>query len=241
MRNLRMFKKLVGEENLDSIVLATTFWSQVDEATGKQREYQLANTEEFWAGMIGRGSTILRHDKGNESALTIVRYLLNRKSKATYAIQKELIDDKKPLDETAAGGEVQEQVEKLRLKYEKKIDDLRKEMAEAIQEKDLAAQRDIASLRAEHEAWIAKQEEEQEKAAARAEELWRTREAEREQIQASHREELLKLQLEYEQSHKNAMKSRYDQDLQIKLQLERQRLEMLRLKEKAERSRCSVM
>jgi hypothetical protein len=58
--NLSMFRKLCGPDCYPNIVLATTFWSGVDEDTAALREAELIQNEEFWCGMIRRGSQVIR-------------------------------------------------------------------------------------------------------------------------------------------------------------------------------------
>jgi hypothetical protein len=40
-QNLRMFKKMVGSSAMHNVILATSFWDQVDRSTGSQRELEL--------------------------------------------------------------------------------------------------------------------------------------------------------------------------------------------------------
>ncbi|PON26905.1 hypothetical protein TGAM01_v204406 [Trichoderma gamsii] len=50
-RNLVMFQKLCGENAFSSVVLATTMWNLVEEATDEQRERELIESDEFWGYM----------------------------------------------------------------------------------------------------------------------------------------------------------------------------------------------
>jgi hypothetical protein len=59
-----------------------------------EREVQLICRDDFWAGMIMKRSRVFRQDNDAKSAKHIVKYLLNRK----------------PLDQTGAGGEVDRQL-----------------------------------------------------------------------------------------------------------------------------------
>lgn len=241
MRNLRMFKKLVGEENLGSIVLATTFWEQTDPSVGEKREHQLRVTEEFWGKMVANGSRVFRHDQGVSSGTEILKYLLGRSGKAAYDIQIDMVDKKMALDETAAGAEVQTQVDKLRKEYEKKLEDYRKEMEQAIKDQDLASQKEILELKKTHEDWLKKQEEENDKAKAKADELWRQRETEREEARKQHHEQLVELTKLYTQTMENAARSQADRQHELEYEILQQRIEILKLKEDAENRICIVM
>lgn len=117
MKNLRMFKKLCGDNGLANVVLATTMWSSgVDEKTAVYREEQLRTQPDFWAKMVEKGSKIFRHDRGAASATEIVDYLISRKQTVVLDIQRELVDERKTLQDTAAGAEIQAEIERLRCK-----------------------------------------------------------------------------------------------------------------------------
>jgi len=57
MKNLRLFCKLYGPNNLHNVILATTMWEKIPETEGVSRELQLK--KEFWSDMIAKGSIIL--------------------------------------------------------------------------------------------------------------------------------------------------------------------------------------
>jgi len=196
MKNLRMFKKLCGADNLGSVVLCTTFWGQVDEATAAVREHQLQTREEFWGGLIARGSKMFRQDQGKSSGENIIKYLVGRRSKMVLEIQKEMVDGRKTLTQTAAGAEVQADLEKLREKYEAEVAQLRDEMTKALAQHDEEWQEEVNRHREQLEARIKQSEEDRQKMEARHEELWKQREAEREEERRQHLEERLQAQRE---------------------------------------------
>src|SRR5438046_1388510 len=47
MRNLQLFRKLCGEENLSNIVLVTNMWETISMAEGEEKERELVRTGEF--------------------------------------------------------------------------------------------------------------------------------------------------------------------------------------------------
>lgn len=107
-RNLRVFRKLCGDDNLGSIVLATTFWSNVSAETGAEREDQLQIDRKFWKEMIEKDSKVFRQDRGKASGEDIIHYLVDRKKQVTLLIQDELVEQKKTFAETEAGAEVRQ-------------------------------------------------------------------------------------------------------------------------------------
>ncbi|KAK4938863.1 hypothetical protein LTR10_020769 [Elasticomyces elasticus] len=233
MRNLSMFKKLCGDGNLSSVVLATTFWSQVDQDIGETREQQLKNTPSFWGSMVNRGSKIFRHDLAEASGAAIIQYLLDRHEKPVYAmIQDEMVNKNMTLEETAAGSEVQTEMDKLRRRYEKDIQDLKQEMERALNERDETAREELEKEKQKFEEFIEREREEREKMRANAEALWQQREAEREIERSEHMrrmEDLQRQYLEMEQKMKGVQKDAEQQkkvaELQQQIAVERAKLE----------------
>ncbi|KAK0734258.1 hypothetical protein B0T26DRAFT_627213, partial [Lasiosphaeria miniovina] len=102
VKDLRMFKALVGAHNYRRVVLATTMWSALGGAgtVGAERQAELEAT--FWADMVQAGSQVWQHSGSRRSALDIVRFLAAAPV-VTLAIQHELMVERRMLGETAAG------------------------------------------------------------------------------------------------------------------------------------------
>lgn len=107
LQNLRMFKKLCGEDGLGSVVLATTMWSQQKDVPAENREKELLEDPRFWKHMIDRGSVVFRHDSARKSAAEIVNYLIQKKRPVVLDIRKEMIDKKMKLLNTALAARLQ--------------------------------------------------------------------------------------------------------------------------------------
>jgi hypothetical protein len=140
LKNLRMFQKLCGDRGLASVILATTMWATLEASEsgreiGLQREQQLRKPE-FWGCMVDRGSEIIKHDGTKESARAIVTRLVERGTQVVLDIQVQLVDDKKTLDETAAGQYVQKELLEARKRFERDIAEYQESMEVALQEKD---------------------------------------------------------------------------------------------------------
>ena len=84
--NLKMFRGLCGDTNLESVVLATTMWDQIDKETGESREVMLMQDTNLWAPMIEHGSKVMRHDNKKVSGSGILQYLLDRRTRVTLEI-----------------------------------------------------------------------------------------------------------------------------------------------------------
>lgn len=160
-RNLRMFKQLCGTNNLNSVILATTHWSdkegkRVPEEIGQQRIKELMDTDDFWGEMVARGSRVERHDGTQESARRIVSNLVERRIRVTLDIQKQLIDRHMSLFDTDAGQALQAELIEERKKSEARLAELKQDMDSALQEKDVKWQKAIEKDRAKFEADIRK-------------------------------------------------------------------------------------
>lgn len=134
LRNLKMFRKLCGEDPLKNVILVTSFWEKVDEEIGKRHEEELRTTPEFWGSMLRKGSRMARFTD-RASGLTIIESLLDKQPVA-LAIQRELVEDKKKLIDTAAGQTVNEELIKLEKKYREEREKIKKEMEDALRERD---------------------------------------------------------------------------------------------------------
>jgi peptidoglycan/xylan/chitin deacetylase (PgdA/CDA1 family) len=214
MKNLRMFKELCGPEGLSSVVLATTMWRGVEMDRALQREQQLVTSPKFWAGMIAKGSKVMRQDQEAESAMAIVDYLVARKRPVVLDIQRQLVDDNMTLDRTSAGMEVQAEIAKHRELYQKKLDEYKQEMQAAIRAKDKESQDEILSLRREIEQKLKKDEEDRLKLQADKDELRRQMD---EQLAKERQEFMEKIQ-------EAEARIRQDEESQRELQLQQEEL-----------------
>ena len=135
-KNLRTFRKLCGTQSMSSTVLATTMWSGVTAEVGNAREQELKETAEFWGDMIREGSTVYRHTDDHHSAVNIISFLTDRDTKTVLGLQAEMVDEKRSLEDTEAGREVDREMSKQRELFEKRLERTRQELEEAIAAKD---------------------------------------------------------------------------------------------------------
>ena len=247
MRNLRMFKKLCGEKSLASVVLATTRWSNVTSEEGAQREQELCTNDRMWKRMIDNKSKVFRHDRDEVSALEIIQYLVKRGDSVTLDIQKDLVDKGLSLDQTAAGQEIQAEIDKQRKGYEKQIQELREEMQEALAKRDQELQEDLEAERAKLEFKLAEAREMDRKLQADREQL---RQQMEEEARRERNELLEKLRqqdklLAREEARLEEIKDRNRTELErhkLELQLQQARNEAARLQQELDRDTgCIVM
>jgi hypothetical protein len=121
------------------VLLITSRWDGIDLATGAERERQLKN--KFWSYMLGHGSNMSRFHEDRPSAIGLVSQLLCRDMVALQ-LQKELIDEGKQLDDTAAGAYVSTNLEKLKQQYQDELAALER-LKQDLVENDRAMKRQL--------------------------------------------------------------------------------------------------
>ncbi|EMD33882.1 hypothetical protein CERSUDRAFT_141175, partial [Gelatoporia subvermispora B] len=126
-RNFKLFRDLCGETALVNVVIVTTRWDVVTPEEGERRERELATGDQFFKPALDKGARMVRYEGTRASAHAVLDLLLNARPQP-LKIQKELVDEQKSLDETAAaaslGKELAEQNARLRVE----IAALREEM-----------------------------------------------------------------------------------------------------------------
>lgn len=125
-KNLDLFKKLVGEDALSNVVLATTMWGNVNDM-GKANVRDSELREEYWGDMRRKGSTTTRFDGTRASAQGIVSQLLGKKS-VVLKMQEQLVDQKMALNRTAAGASIEPGIYDEEAQYRNRVKELESEL-----------------------------------------------------------------------------------------------------------------
>lgn len=126
MKNLRMFRKICGAENMRKVWLFITMWDKATPDEGSARERELRRN--FWASLLADRSYMTRNDRDNiDSARYVVCHLLDNKP-TTIKMQDEMISSK-TLIQTDAGNFINQEILKLTNKYEEQRQILMKEMS----------------------------------------------------------------------------------------------------------------
>ncbi|ORX97297.1 P-loop containing nucleoside triphosphate hydrolase protein [Clohesyomyces aquaticus] len=222
VKNLKMFKKLCGDDGLASVVFATTMWSFIpDEETGKRREDQLKSGAIFWKHMIQQGSEVFRQDKGRASAQEIVNYLIEKRRPVTLDIQREMVDQNMQLNETGAGAEIVSAVDQAKRYYEQKLEETRVKLEAAIARKDDDQKEELEEYKKEMERKMAKDQEDIRRLQANSEQL-------HEETMRKHKEEMLQLTQIIQEKDKQLQEYQHQTD-QLKIQSEHE-LEMEKIR-----------
>jgi len=110
-KNMKVFETLCGEGAMASVILCTTMWSQVPEHVGATREEELV--AEFWRNMIRKGAAMRRMLDSQDSATQIISSLIELRRPVTLDIQREIVDQGKPISETTAARDLEREKEEL--------------------------------------------------------------------------------------------------------------------------------
>lgn len=130
LQNLRMFRKLCGDENLGNVILATTKWGVTPAADAYRRERELSSENGFWGTMVAAGSRIRRFENSAGSAQALVEEILEDNQKFMPQIQKEVTAGK-TLGETEAGAYLNEAILALQKKHKEEQEILMDEWKQA--------------------------------------------------------------------------------------------------------------
>ncbi|KAL6233248.1 P-loop containing nucleoside triphosphate hydrolase protein [Aspergillus navahoensis] len=164
-RNIELMKALCGPAYFPHVALATTHWSTTRESPTRlrEREQLLKAQDAFFRPLLAGGAALFRHDDAAASAYRIL---------APLAIQRELVDERKTLDATAAGWVVLDAATRKFNEAEEEIAALKL----AIKEADKENSKTLKQMKEENERIVREIESTREKMAIRAREI-----AEREQ------------------------------------------------------------
>ena len=132
-RNFEMLSKLCGDTALKNVVLVTNMWGEVGLTVGESRENELSS--DFFKPAIDKGASMIRHDNTAESAHNIVRSIM-KNSPMVLQIQRELVDEKKVIVDTAAGRAVNKELDEEIRRHQAELEEVQEEMKQAIEKKE---------------------------------------------------------------------------------------------------------
>jgi len=172
-KHLSIFRELYGNNNLGHVRIVTTDWSRVGEQEGRDRERALAKGA--FKHLVKAGAVMARHDKGRESALSIMSQLVH-KQLVIVQIQEEL-DAGRALGGTSAGAVIIADMKELQKKHKKEISHLEKEIEQATLDNDEELRDELAEDRRQLEQIMARAEEDWKRLATTLQEARIKREA----------------------------------------------------------------
>lgn len=131
IKNLDMFKKLTGEENLKNVILATSMWDRVPEEEGVKREEELK--QKFWKLLLAMGAETVRHSGTPESARKIASRLTSKKP-IYLQLQEELGKDNLALKDTTAGRQIMHELIQMKEEHQRELADMENMMKNSAQQ-----------------------------------------------------------------------------------------------------------
>lgn len=134
MRRTRLFKKLLGEDAYQRVVIGTTMWNQLSESEAKARQEQRMSRADVWGDMVSRGATVIRHDDNAQSAANIMRRLARFTTPVELQIQRELLQTGGRVALTSAGKQLDSDLGTVISKLRDEIEALRRERADTADE-----------------------------------------------------------------------------------------------------------
>ncbi|KAJ5534657.1 hypothetical protein N7527_000911 [Penicillium freii] len=109
LRNFKLLESICGLDAAPRLFLVTTMWDSTkgENHEAALRESRLVTTRQFWGRFVEQGSQTKRWRGDEWSALSIVDALISLGGAyKPLLIQRELVDEGKPLKETSAGLEL---------------------------------------------------------------------------------------------------------------------------------------
>ncbi|KAI0339762.1 hypothetical protein BDW22DRAFT_1399293 [Trametopsis cervina] len=149
-RNFGMFRKLCGDDSLKNVIIVTNMWGEVSKEKGIAREEELKTDDLLFKPVLEKGAKLMRHYNTVQSATLILRQLLDNHPQALQ-LQRELVDERKDITQTEAGLELDREMAAQIAKHEQQMAEIREEMKEAIDRKDLDAKAELEEVRHELE------------------------------------------------------------------------------------------
>jgi hypothetical protein len=127
-KSLRLVSKICGEDNFGNVILATTMWENIGEASATLQERDLAGI--YWKDMIAKGSRIERISTNVDEARRLLETFLTKETFVAQ-LQHELSIEKKTLIQTEAGVALKDELENLSRKYRKELESAKEELEKA--------------------------------------------------------------------------------------------------------------
>jgi len=150
MKNLTMLQHIVGEGNMEHLVLATSKWGVEDAKVAEDRESELISNATYWKGLLAAGATTKRYEDSQRSALDIINQA-TRGGMFVPQLTREYVIEGIELCQTASGRAIDRDLAKAQDQHEAELATLRGEHDEAREARsaDAAAELRLLTLQTE--------------------------------------------------------------------------------------------
>ena len=159
-RNFKIFRELCGETSLKNVVLVTNMWEEVSRDVDEAREKELASA--FLKPALDKGAQMIRHHNTERSAHDVIRRIVNNHP-VVLQIQRELVDEHKIVERTAAGEAVNTGLTEEIKRHETALATLREETMLALEEKHERARQvlDEETMNIQAQMWMLEEDSEE--------------------------------------------------------------------------------
>ena len=135
-----MFRELCGGVVSKNVVFVTNMWDGVTLEDGEYRENELSN--KFFKPVLDLGAQMVRYHNTTQSAHEIIRRIVVNPP-VVLQIQRELVDERKDIVHTAAGGTINRELNNWMRRYKGVLECVKEEIKQALKEKDEKARQEL--------------------------------------------------------------------------------------------------
>jgi len=191
-----MFRELCGDTSLKNVVFVTNMWGTVPLDVGEAREMELSSN--FFKPALDKGARMARHQNTDRSAHDIVRMIMGNRP-VVLQIQRELVDERKDIIDTAAGEAINEELNRQSRRHQDELKAAKDQMMQALKEKDEQVRQEmeeetrrlqdqIEKIKRESEGMASNYTEEKERMKGKLKEMQQEAKKERERAEAEYAE-----------------------------------------------------
>jgi len=150
-QNIRMFRNLCGDDALGNVILATSFWDQVEPTLGERREQELVDSKDFWANMVAKKSRVVRLTSHRSDCLKLLEQIAGN-SKCDLLVQQELVTENKAMKDTTLGRQTKdEEIERVDMELRREREAERDKWKAKLEERDKQQKKELKKIKSKHE------------------------------------------------------------------------------------------
>lgn len=160
MRNLRVFRELCGPGFFPHVTLCASFWSTspYKQKEQEQRINELTGEGGYWSSMIAAGSTVFKEPLTRHSAIQMI-FKLPRNGEQTMQIQREVVEEQKPIQESSAVAMLMSlQLERQEKEHQEKMAELKLHFENTMRARERTHSENLDSMRQAFETKLAEAE-----------------------------------------------------------------------------------
>jgi hypothetical protein len=150
LRNLNMFKELIGDEFHKNLTLGTTCWSLVSFHIALDRENELKTDSNFWKIMISRGARLARILDDGPKARDLV-YEIASHDAVPLQTQRDVVDRGISFNNLAVTRMVNYELEQIRKQQKAATERFKEARQRRLDQEEEARQRELAHIWARNE------------------------------------------------------------------------------------------